>query len=400
MKQKLTLLILLIGLNTIAQIKFEKGTFTTNDGKVVHCLIKNVQWKNNPVDFEYKLEKNSELQSKSITTVTSFQIGKNLIYKRFNVEIDISSSLTTKLKNNRKLNNKKETLFLKLLVSGKASLWEYQANNLRRFFYQKNNQSPVQLGYKKYLTASNLVGENNIYKIQLKQELPCKKLSTLKVNYKKSDLIRYIKRYNNCNNNNYVEDDSNSDSKSNFNFYAKLGLELASYTLRGNDFDSKIGPQLGVEVEYVLPYNKGKWSFFIEPTFHYYYVDNYNLVIPGSSSATPTTYPINFKYSSIRTPIGVKHNLYLNNQSRVFFSAAFTIDFNLKSEIDFNNRPDLQFSSPIGLAFGLGYNWNSKINMHLQIFNPTRFNTNGLFNDAWDDNRYKSFSINFGYRIF
>ena len=42
MKKKITMLVILfIGLNTSAQIKFEKGYIITNGGVKTECLIKN-----------------------------------------------------------------------------------------------------------------------------------------------------------------------------------------------------------------------------------------------------------------------------------------------------------------------------------------------------------------------
>ena len=37
-----------------AQTKFEKGYFVDNSGQRTEVLIKNLDWKNNPTEFEFK----------------------------------------------------------------------------------------------------------------------------------------------------------------------------------------------------------------------------------------------------------------------------------------------------------------------------------------------------------
>ena len=47
-------------MNCFAQISFEKGYFINNANQKTNCLIKNQDWKDNPTEFEYKLDENSE----------------------------------------------------------------------------------------------------------------------------------------------------------------------------------------------------------------------------------------------------------------------------------------------------------------------------------------------------
>ena len=62
MKKIITLIILFIGLNSIAQNKFEKGYFTTIDGNKTECLIKNEDWRQIPSQFQFKLTDKSEVK--------------------------------------------------------------------------------------------------------------------------------------------------------------------------------------------------------------------------------------------------------------------------------------------------------------------------------------------------
>ena len=40
---------------TQAQIKFEPGYFTNNDGQRAECEIRNVDWESNPTTFQYRI---------------------------------------------------------------------------------------------------------------------------------------------------------------------------------------------------------------------------------------------------------------------------------------------------------------------------------------------------------
>ncbi len=405
-KTILFILMAFLCLNSFAQISFEKGSFTTNTGTKTNCYIKNIDWKNNPVEFKYRLTQNSKIQTGTIETVSNFEIGTNIHYKRFTLSIDRSSNRTGKLTNNRNPIYKEETLFLKLLVSGKASLWQYQSNQLFRFFYQINNSNPIQLEHKKYLTSSGLIAENNAFKLQLKKDLPCKKIKTEKTVYRKKHLISYFHNYNTtCTKSSSVAYEEYSSIKKPVNIYLKVGAQFSSLELRSNDLGSQIRPQFGVEFEYTLPNNKGKWAMFIEPTFHSYSVKDFDVVVNSFTNNNPTlpiTHPLNFKYSAIKTPMGIKHNMFLNKKSKITLTAGYVINLSLTSKIEFlsSTRSDLDIISSAGFVVGAGYNWDSKYSLNIQMFKSGRFNTVGGYNDPWDTNEYKSFSINFGYKIF
>ena len=56
-------------LNCYSQISFENGYFIDNDNQKINCLIKNLDWENNPTKFKYKLSENNELNTKTIKSV-------------------------------------------------------------------------------------------------------------------------------------------------------------------------------------------------------------------------------------------------------------------------------------------------------------------------------------------
>ena len=80
--------IILLSLNCYAQVTYEKGYFINNANQKIHCLIKNVDWRNNPTAFEYKLSENDTSQIANIKTVKEFGVTHFSKYVRRTVNID------------------------------------------------------------------------------------------------------------------------------------------------------------------------------------------------------------------------------------------------------------------------------------------------------------------------
>ena len=101
--------------STFGQITFEKGYFIDNSGRQTDCLIKNLDWKNNPTSFHYKISEQGEVSVKDITEVEVFNIINGAKYIRKTVEINRSSDKTSELDEKRKVEFNQEQLFLKEL---------------------------------------------------------------------------------------------------------------------------------------------------------------------------------------------------------------------------------------------------------------------------------------------
>ena len=128
-------------INFYAQITFQRGYFINNADERIECLIKNIDWRNNPDSFEYKLAETGELIIASIKSVKEFAIKGSAKYIRANVMIDRSSEVLGKLSSDRNPVFIDEQLFLKVLIEGEANLYFYKDQNLNRYFYNVKNSS-------------------------------------------------------------------------------------------------------------------------------------------------------------------------------------------------------------------------------------------------------------------
>lgn len=402
----LLLLIAFLSFNASAQISFEKGYFINNSGEKIDCLIKNLDWRNNPTDFEYQLVQNGALKNEKIKTIPEFGIYNTSKYLRYTVKIDKSADHLDNLSYDKNPVFVEEQLFLKVLVEGKSNLYLYENGNLQRFFYNKDNSNIEQLVFKNYKNADNKTGENNQFRQQLWNDLKCpaftmNKMANLK--YQKNSLVAFFTEYNNCNNSELINYDEkvkkdlfNLSIRPRLNHNSLLIQDLVSNST-DIDFGSKLGFGMGIEAEYILPYNKNKWAIAIEPTYQNFKSDkaiNGSFFSGGNQIAT-------VNYTSIELPLSVRHYFFLNDNSKIFINASYIFDLNSNSSIEFTRAPNTYINSAklvtqSNFGFGVGYKFKDKYSLEMRVQTSRNLTGNYIF---WNSD-YKTFSTIFGYSLF
>ncbi|MCG9793460.1 tRNA modification GTPase [Flavobacterium algicola] len=407
MKTKLLLLFaLILGINCYSQISFDKGYFIDNRDQKINCLIKNMDWKNNPTEFEYKLAENSESKITLIKSIKEFSIDSVSKYIRRTVKIDRSSDNITYLSADKNPVFQEEDLLLKVLVEGEANLYQYAENNLIRYFYSKNDSGVQQLIHKRYKNTEHKFGENNEFRKQLWIELNCPTFKTSKiekVSYKKNDLVRYFIDFNGCNNKEFTSFEV-KEKKDLFNLTVRPRINSSSADAqvqyedkRYVDFGNNTGLGLGIEAEFILPFNKNKWAITFEPTLRNYKSEktiNADYVIEGKLTAKIT-------YSSIEFPVSLRHYFFLNENSKLFVNASYIVELSSNSSIkyqrpDGTNFTDLKINTRGNIGLGLGYKYKDRYSTEIRLHT-----TRELLGDErlWFSD-YNSMSLIFGYSFF
>tara|TARA_R110002167_G_scaffold366301_1_gene594590 strand:- start:1405 stop:2625 length:1221 start_codon:yes stop_codon:yes gene_type:complete len=386
--------------STFGQITFEKGYFIDNSGRQTDCLIKNLDWKNNPTSFHYKISEQGEISVKDITEVEVFNIINGAKYIRKTVEINRSSDKTSELDEKRKVEFNQEQLFLKELVTGPANLYYYEDGSLIRFFYSLNDNKPSQLVYKKYRKENFEIAENNEYRQQLNNALNCTEVKQTKIKnlkYKIDSLKNLFNAYNGCINPNYLII-SNSKSKLKLNTYLKIGLANSSLTTKKNgsitaEVKNILNPSIGLELESILSHNKGKWAFIVEPTFQI-------------SKEKGETYQnlfarsilIEVNYKSFEIPIGIRHYFFLNKKSKLFLDIMAILDIPINSYIEYSNNSTRSFGTNFGFFLDVGYNFNEKLSLGMRYFSPRE--VFGNVNSVDFTSKYAGVGLTLGYKVF
>lgn len=395
---------ILTALNSIAQITFEKGYFIDNNNQRVECLIKNNDWKNNPKEFEYKLNENAAPLRGSTGTVKEFGIIGYSKYVMANTKIDLSPVETGRLSEIREPEWSQQNLFLKVLIDGKATLYTYTANGMERFFYSVSDSAIKQLICKQYFISTDQAVFNHDFRKQLWSDVRWENATQGSVeilNYTKSDLVKYFKIYNKDNSDTSAVIPEVHKPKSNKNpfhlkitpgiNYSALSVNYTSTSGRNYKYypasNNQINFRISVEAEYVLPFNKNKWGIVFEPTYQYFKstenTDNVNIVID---------------YKSIEFPVGIRHYFFINDNLTVFVNSmlipSFFVDFNSKFrssgyyETSLDIKPGVSFSIGSGIGF-------KKLSAEVRYYT----NRNLLQYAFWSTN-YTRLSVILGLKIF
>ncbi len=396
---------LLFYINCGAQIKFESGYFIKNNGDSTICLIKNVDWKSNPSTFEFRLSDTQVIKTASIDSILEFGITKQSKYIRQTVNIDISSNNSSNLSKIRKPEFKQQQVFLKVLIEGSASLYSFEDGNLTRFFYNKINAEIAPLIYKRYITKDKNIRENEEYKQQLLHNFDCPniKIERLqKLRYINKELLKLFIEYNDCIDGNY-EIPTQMAKKYLFNLSIRPRINQSSLTVKNDllgtrnaDFGNKFALGIGVELEFILPYNKNKWGLVLEPSYQTFSGSTMRDIsnVPGGILNADVT------YNSIEIALGLRHYFYLSDKGKLFLTSSYIFNYDSQSSVEYTRLDDsildrIEIKSKNNFALDVGYKQNDKFSLAL------RYQTNReIFGNSfvWSS-KYKTLSLIFGYTL-
>ncbi len=289
-----SLVLILLTLCAVGQTSFENGYFVTNDNQRIECLIRNYHWDNNAKEFSYKISDQDESLLKKISDAKEFGIKGSFKFIRAIVDIDQSTDDPATLSTNRNPIWQKDTVYLKVLIEGKASLYSFQDGSLFRYFYNVDSKEINQLIYKRFFVASGVIAANRSFQQQLFNDLKCHGISlsdVTKLDYKESSLTKYFVDYLVCNGDiSQLEKVRKTKTK---NITAVIGTQLLSRSATGYSVI-----RIGVEFESILTTRKD-WSFFVEP--HAYLTSVGSLVF---------------------LPFGVRHYFHLNDRAKLFLNLS------------------------------------------------------------------------------
>jgi len=401
MINKVVFLILFCSITTAyGQINFERGYLIDNENHKIECFIKNYEWDRNPVECEYKLAENGDIKRGDITSVKEFNVYGSYKYTRANIKIERSPAEISGLRNPTW---KQEQLFLKVLVQGKASLYNYSEQNSNLFFYSVTDTLIQQLVCRKYLTDNNQVAINNNFRQQLVNDVNCANtaISTIKsIDYTEGVLERYFKKYNECAGGSFVVYD-HKINRGKFNLRVTPGIDFASlsmftfsnYTKYSDiDFDPQMNYRLGLEAEYILPFYKNKFGILFEPTYQHF---NAQMIIGNRDREAK------INYNSIELAAGIRYFILLNDNTKIFINglANSVASFNFNSKFDLPNDLDstiwtLKMQEKSNFALGCGVNYK-RLGIEFRYYSPQKI-TN--YSQEWTS-EYQKCSFIVGYNL-
>lgn len=374
MKYLQVLLFCLFSYYCNAQIDYEKGYILFTTGEKKECLIRNMDWINNPKLVEYKYQESANVMTGNTSSIKEFGIFGKSKYKSEDVQFNVSKTTNNDSSSSSKKDIFKGSVFLKEVLTGSARLYQYTDGEINQFFFKKNNDQIENLVYEKYVSEDdNKIYKDESYKSQLSEKLNCNGLSSKQVNYNKNSLISYFVKYNQCADSNYKYTSTDKDY-SQFNIYVTPLVNFSSLNYNNPvtrdqvDFGSKVTFGGGLFLEYIMPFNKGKWAIIAEPSYGSFsadkvYEDIYRRGYNNKAS-------VNYKY--IELPIGIKHYFFVSPKSKIFLAARYVPVFDSDSNLDINDSSGISFlnlkiKSTPSLNFGVGFNYNNTWNAEIRL---------------------------------
>ena len=349
---------------TYSQIKFEPGYFIDTAGIRTQCLIRNVDWVYNPSFFDYKMDASSSRSRKEVNDVREFGIEHGVKYISASVKIDRSSEMLDDDDISTSYNPewRDEHIFLKVLIAGDASLFSYEEDNFLRFFYRVKQDSIEQLVYKRYKKAGEASFDyNRNYLNQLFADVNCRNLpltSFENISYNNHSLVNWVHKNNQCLN----SVDSNmipTKNKKWFAFNILAGANHLSFQSENSpnaqeniQYDPTIAFTAGLELEFILPFNKNKWSAILESSSLSYKSSGYN----------ESGNKLEIDYNTINIMFGVRYYGYINERVKSLFDVGIVKDYK-------------QSRLKPALGIGLGY---SRFMVEFRYFSPRGFYDNYL----------------------
>ncbi|AWI26045.1 outer membrane beta-barrel protein [Flavobacterium pallidum] len=345
-------LLLLICFPAIAQIEFVPGYFIDNNNKTTTCLVRDEGWKDNPVTFQYKMSAASEAKIGHISEVSAFGVDDGTQFRRFKVDVDQSSNEINALSASKQPEFSEQTLFLKYLVEGDISLLSYDQGNQRRYFiYKKETDTVEQLICKNYLVDATTIAENNYFRQQLFNALKSEQLTQKdfqNLEYRQSSLIPIFEKYYAGSGQTFTSKEKQI-SKGSLHFSVSGGINFSGVSFESPTVDANTGvhatPGIGVELESVLPFNHNKWSLFVNPNFHRFEYD-------GSVSNVK----LEVDYKAVNIPLGFRHYMFLQKQSRLFIDGGYNIGVTLSSTLKYGGT-EFKLEKGSNMFLGFGYNY-------------------------------------------
>ena len=353
MKKLIMALLLLSCSFSFAQINFEPGYLIENNGTKKEVLIKNIAWKNNPTEFEFKETTADKSEKIEMESVKEFSVN-SYKFVRFTINIDFSKTNANELSESANPEWKSVTVFLKLLVEGELNLYQYENGNLIRYFISSGaHQDAAQLIYRQYNENANQIKTDYSFRNQLYTAMKSAAFNAddfRKINYKKEDLTAIFVKYNQLKTEIFT-DHTKQQNKSSLHLKALVGVNSTSIDFENIsnratfEFDTKATLKFGLELEAILPFNNNKWSLFLQPNFQTFKSEGKRLNVKTE---------IDYKF--IEIPIGVRHYFFLSDKSKLSLDAGYSLSFAMDSHMKYGtSETPLKKSSNYFAGIGFDY---------------------------------------------
>ncbi|MCU4166107.1 hypothetical protein [Carboxylicivirga caseinilyticus] len=189
--------VLFISTSLLAQSEFTKGFYINKEGNADSCYIQVEQWRDIPAFFLIKTHLDSMPEKVYSNQIDELVIGESYKFKSEKVEVDnkyLSGNQIRRIKN--------DSLFLRVVVEGEASLFMAGVDDNVTFWYSFNHGDLKLLKYRKYISSNGKEMEDYSFKSQIQADFKCEAIGLsdiIKLKYDQKALTNFFISYNdNC----------------------------------------------------------------------------------------------------------------------------------------------------------------------------------------------------------
>jgi len=335
MKRFLLYLLLVLPVGSFAQSNFQKGYVLTNTNDTLKGYVNYRERSVNPASLQFKAQQESKMQTFTLKNSAGYGVNGMEKFQRFMVDISMSSRNVSSLSFGPDSSTRRDTVFLRVIQEGEnVTLYNYKDNVKSRFYIREKNEStPVELVYERYLDPDN---KTNIitagkYGGQLLDLLVKYNAGTTadseklrRVRYEEEDLSKIIAMVN-------KQDVVNHSQEGRIRFFAGTGVSVSKTAYKGdNDLNnaaakhkSSVSPILTVGADLFANPAIGKLIYRVE----------LSLMQSKNEISTTTDVPANAalshtfdQYTAMLVPQLI-YNIYNTDPLKIFLGAGFALNF-------------------------------------------------------------------------
>lgn len=375
---------------SVSQVLFIPGYIVDKNGTKIQAEIKNAGWVFSPQSFQYKLKNSDKIETANSTNINEIEIPNRMKYTLVKTQVSLDPDRTNQMDSESRINTQVNEIFLKCLIEGKYSLYQYKTAENTRYYIMVNNTIEL-LNFKQYIGKNNSVQSNEVFKSQLNDIISCQKvkLRIKDLTYTIDDLRKFIVDVNGCYKESYTTYKELKEPVL-FSIIPGFGLDFIAPVVL-NQKNTLIKSRPSIEAEALLPLNKYKFSLNLEVT-------GISFTSPAISSSAQSAF---LQYKTIESSLGIRYHSYFTKDFKWFAQAAIAFDFPSKNDFIsdlYGTYSDTYLNSAESLSGG--FSWKGII-LHTKFYSPRRLNGNNI--PAYFINqggiKYQKISTFIGYNI-
>lgn len=397
MKRFLLSLFFLVPLLASAQSNFQKGYVVTSSKDTLHGYIDYKERGVNPKSFRFRSTLNGEAQIFNLKNSRAVVIEEMDSFQAFLVDITTSTVQLSDLSTGPDLRFRRDTVFLKVLQTGKnITLYSYKDEVKLRFYIKdKDASEPAELIRQMYLQEGNVLVTGDAYRRQVLA-------SARKLNPDKEERLARFLKYDEADlvaEAALINDQTVGKSKfPPYRFFAGLGLNATSAEYEGTH---PLANDAAISKTYYLPVITAGVDLFANPAIgKIIYRAELSVSMAknkvSSTSGEQAYAEVNHSFDQLIVALSPQmiYNVYNKEKVKVFIGIGVGINYSkysnnlystynsFRKEIDVEeDKIDLE-SLYLSIPAAAGLTINKKIELSLSYSFPaglTNYNNYGVF---------------------